>query len=95
VKFKQKVFIASFLALTISMPVLSDMFTPSHSCSKPIKPYQFNSQWELDNFNNDVDMFKSCIQDFIDEQNRAAKKHAQAADDAIEEWNNFVNYELN
>ena len=81
--------------LAIAIPVMADMFTPSHSCSKPYKPYQINSQWELDNFNDEVQRFKRCISDFVDEQNEAAQRHQQAASDAIDEWNNFVNYELN
>ncbi len=87
--------IMALVTLAISLPVLADMFTPSHSCSKPYKPYQFNSQWELDNFNDDVQRFKRCISDFVEEQNEAAEKHQQAASDAIDEWNRFVDYELN
>ncbi|WP_409439353.1 hypothetical protein [Psychromonas sp. GE-S-Ul-11] len=78
----------------LSLPVLADMFTPSHSCSKPYKPYEFTSQYEVDSFNDDVERYKECIQDFIEEQNDAATKHQQAAEDAIDEWNHFVNYEL-
>ena len=81
--------------MTIVLPVMADMFTPSHSCFKPHKPYQFNSQWELNNFNDEVQSFKRCISDFVDEQNEAAQRHQVAASDAIDEWNNFVNYELN
>jgi len=87
--------VGCLLIVTTSLPVLADMFTPSHSCAKPYKPYQFNSQWEVDNFNDGVGNYKRCMSDFIDEQNDAAKKHQEAANDAIGEWNNFVNYELN
>ncbi len=87
--------VLSVLLMSSILPVMADMFTPSHSCSKPYKPYQFNSQWELDNFNNEVESFKLCISDFVDEQNEAAQRHQEAASDAIDEWNNFVNYELN
>jgi hypothetical protein len=75
--------------------VLADMFAPSHSCSKPYKPYQFNSQYEVDSFNNDVERYKNCIQNFIDEQNEAVLTHQRAADEALDAWNRFVNYELN
>ncbi|GAB3317439.1 hypothetical protein [Haliea atlantica] len=93
---KIKVAVACFTAiLAIAFPVMADIFTPSHSCSKPYKPYQFNDQWELDNFNDEVQRYKRCITDFVDEQNEAAEQHQQAASDAIDEWNNFVNYELN
>lgn len=93
-KFKLALIVA-LITLAISLPVLADMFAPSYSCSKPYKPYQFNSQWEIDVFNNDVQRYKRCISDFVEEQNEAAEKHRQAASDAIDDWNRFVDYELN
>ncbi len=83
------------LFIAIASPVYADMFEPSHSCSKPIKPYKFTSQWELDSFNDEVRRYKSCIEDFVEEQNEAVRKHQNAAEEAIDEWNSFVNYELN
>ncbi len=82
-------------AALVSFPVLSDIFVPSPSCFQPSKPYQFNSQWELDNFYQEVEDYKACISDFVEEQNEAARNHQQAASDAIDEWNRFVSYELN
>ena len=80
------------LILSTALLLQADMFSPSHSCYKPIKPYQFNSQWEVDSYNNDVETYKNCIQDFVDEQNNAIRVHNQAASDAIDEWNSFANY---
>jgi hypothetical protein len=83
------------LILTIfAMPAQTDIFTPSHSCSKPYKPYQFDDEWELQRFKDDVESFRSCIEEFVDEQNNAIRNHRNAADEAIDEWDNFVNYEL-
>jgi len=79
----------------IPQAVLADIISPSSYCSKPYKPYKFNSQRELDRFNDEVQSYKSCINDFIEEQQEAAKHHSNAANEAIDEWNNFVNYELN
>jgi len=73
----------------------ADSFTPSHSCSEPYKPLEFNNPWELDNFNSEVEDYKQCISDFVGEQNDEAKNHQEAAQEAIEEWNHYVNYELN
>lgn len=82
-------------SIGIVTPVNADMFTPSHSCSKPVKPYEFNEQYELDNFISEVERYKQCITDFVDEKNDAARKHQSVAEEAIDEWNSFVNYELN
>ncbi|AWB57588.1 hypothetical protein [Colwellia sp. Arc7-D] len=94
-KSTKKSILISLLILICASPVLADMFTPSPSCSKPYKPYEFTEQYQVDSFNNDVQRYKRCIQDFVDEQNDAVRKHQQAADDAIDEWNSFVNLELN
>lgn len=79
------------------------MFEPSPSCYepvKPFKPYTFNSQWEVNSYNNAIDMyrievnnFRNCLQNFIDEQNEAIKKHLNAIDAATNKWNNFVTYQ--
>lgn len=83
------------IVILTSTEVASDSFTPMHSCYKPIKPFQFNSQYELDSFNSDVEEYQRCISNFVDEQNRAAQNHMNAAEDAIDEWNRFVDFELN
>lgn len=87
-------FLALILSLTSRM-VYADFFEPNHSCSKPYKPYQFNSQYEIDRFNEEVQRYKQCISDFVEKQNDAIRNHSNAADDAINDWNNFVNHELN
>ena len=83
------------LSFCVAAPASADMFTPSHSCSKPHKPYQFDSEWELENFKSDVETYKRCISDFVDEQRQAIRMHQNAAEGAIDEWNRYVNYELN
>lgn len=94
-KFKKSGWFFVGAAALVSFPVLSDMFAPSPSCFQPSKPYQFNSQWELDNFNQEVQDYKTCISNFVNEQKEAAANHQQAASDAIDDWNRFVDYELN
>lgn len=79
----------------VTLPVLADMFTPTHYCSAPYKPYEFSSQYELEQFNRDVESYQNCISDFVEEQNRAAESHREEANDAIEEWNRYVRNELN
>ena len=72
----------------------ADTFTPSHYCTKPIRPYRFNSEFEIQQFQYDVERYKQCIEDFVEEQEDAIKKHQEAAEDAIDEWNSFVSTEL-
>lgn len=81
------IFLASIPIRTASA---ADLFTPSSSCIKPTKPPQFTSEWEVDQFMSRVESYKSCIRQFVDEHREAARKHQDAANEAIEEWNNFV-----
>lgn len=67
----------------------------SPSCSKPYKPYEFSSRDDLNRFMDDVENYKQCINDFIDEENQSIQTHQDAINSAIDEWNNFVNIELN
>jgi hypothetical protein len=91
-----KKYLLSGMALTIvSLAVYADMFDPTSLCYKPSKPFQFNSQWEADSWADDVSNYKRCISNFIDEQNEAAANHQRAANAALNEWNRFVQYELN
>lgn len=88
------IFLMIFLTLFTS-PVQTDMFEPSHSCYAPSKPYEFEDEWQLNRFKDEVEEFRSCIEDFVEEQNDAVRKHQDAAEEAIDDWNRFVDYELN
>jgi hypothetical protein len=87
------ILLAVFVSVLVPS-VKADRRTPSHSCSKPYKPYRFTDQSELRRFQGDVDQYKACIEEFVDEQETAIRNHRRAASDAIEEWNSFVRYEL-
>ena len=95
IKKVKSIFAIGILLSVFSTTTFADMFQPSHSCSTPYKPYQFNNQYEVDSFNDDVSSYQQCINDFVEEQNDAVRNHAEAAEQAINDWNNFVNYELN
>lgn len=75
--------------MTASLSANSE-YVSSHSCSEPYKPYQFTSQYVVDTYNDEVEEFKTCIEDFIEDQNDAIRKHQREAEDAIDDWNNFA-----
>lgn len=70
----------------------ADSATPSPSCVKPTKPAEFTSEWAVDQFMRTVEAYKSCIAEFVDQQREQARKHQDAANAAIEQWNNFVDW---
>lgn len=78
------------LGMLLSPLALADLTEPSHDCNKPSVPYEFEDEDERDQFNADVDEYKACITDFVEEQEDAIRKHKSAADEAIEEWNSFA-----
>ena len=82
------------LCLSASVPAFVNccILQPTHNCIKPSKPFSVSSQWEIDMYNNDVIQYKRCIINFVNEQRQAANKHKQAANEAINEWNDFCRY---
>lgn len=102
---KIELYMRFFLVLIFSQVLNADMIEPSPYCSKPskpLKPYAFSNQFEIDSYKlrieefiNDAERYKRCIQAFVEEQENDANTHKNAANNAIKEWNNFVAYELN
>ena len=78
------------LVIFLSPAAFADLIEPSHDCSEPDIPYEFQDQSERAQFLADVEEYKTCIADFVEEQQDAIRKHNSAADDAIEEWNAFA-----
>ena len=78
------------LVALLSTSVLADIVEPSHDCNQPDIPYEFQNSYERDQFLTEVDEYKSCISDFVEEQEDAIRKHKSAADSAVEEWNSFA-----
>jgi hypothetical protein len=84
----------SFLFLAfLNSSSMADMFTPSHSCHKPHRPYEFTSEYEISSYNSRVNSYRRCIEEFADEQKDAANHHRDAAREAVEEWNSYVRNE--
>ncbi|EME5359046.1 hypothetical protein LF841_17855 [Pseudomonas aeruginosa] len=78
------------ILVAASLQASADSFQPSHSCSEPTVPYEFNNEFERQNFINEVEEYKGCLSDFVEEQNDAVQKHKAAAEEAIDEWNSFA-----
>jgi hypothetical protein len=67
---------------------------PEESCrkpSKPFKPYSFNSQWEVDAYNNQVDSYNSdyqryirCVKEYLESAANDIKTIQQKMDEAVE-----------
>src|SRR5262249_28870752 len=67
---------------------------PSPSFCKPGKAAEIKTQQEADKFNEAVSKYKSCIEEFVRQQEDAAMIHRRAANEAINEWNDFVTNDM-
>ncbi len=88
----KKILISMLVLLSVN--ARADMFTPNHNCMKPFKPYSFNSDYDVQRFKREVENYKNCIENFLEKQNREIENHISAKEKAIEEYNNYVIYEL-
>ena len=76
--FMQSVLIG-LLAMIGASSVFADMITPSHTCAKPITPSQFATREDHAKFDRQVGKYKQCLTDFVNEQNKEARFHSEAA----------------
>ncbi len=78
---------------------LGFMGYPDHSCttpySKPIKPYRFNDQWEIDQYNSrvssynyELETYMGCIDEYVENAKNDLKRIKEKANAAIAEANN-------
>ena len=88
--------IAAIALLVFATPLatVADSSAPSHSCRKPGKAAEIKTQQEADKFNEAVSQYKSCIEEFVRQQEDAAMIHRRAANEAISEWNDFVTNDM-
>ena len=68
---------------------------PTHACIQPMRPPDKNDADVWNQFIDQVDSYRSCMNAFIAENHEAAERHRAAANAATEEWNTFVRSSLN
>lgn len=76
--------------LVFGSTAYGDMSPPAHKCIRPLKQTAFATQAQLERYKVEVELYRSCLEAFIKEQEQAIEVHRQAAQQAIDEWNKFV-----
>ncbi len=79
-----------FVLLVSGPAVLADTALPVHKCVAPLRQREFATQVLLERYKSTVELYRTCLEAFVKEQERAIEIHRQAAQAAIEEWNKFV-----
>ena len=83
-----------FIALLLSgSAVYADTALASHKCTAPMKQREFATQAQLERYKSVVELYRSCLEAFVKEQETAIETHRQAAQSAIGDWNRFVGQE--
>src|SRR5262245_31305173 len=62
----------ALLVFVASPANAAESSAPSHSCRKPGKAAEIKTQQEADKFNEAVSKYKSCIEEFVRQQEDAA-----------------------
>ena len=78
----------ALLAL-IPLSVNADMITPSHNCSKPVNVSQFATEGERASYQRQLGSYRQCLSNFVNEQNKEARLHSEAARNASNELQRF------
>jgi hypothetical protein len=85
--------LVSITLLFSGSAVYGDTAPASHQCTAPMKQREFATQAQLDRYKNTVELYRSCLEGFVKEQETAIEAHRQAAQNAIGDWNRFVGQE--
>ncbi len=78
------------LLLLLPLEGIADSHSPNPFCAKPTKPLLLSPAYYKDRYNTDILTYKSCLMDFIAEQDKAVILHQNAAEHARQIWNEFV-----
>ena len=82
-----------FFLLSCGSAAYGDTSPLSHNCTRPLKQSNFATQFELDRYRSVVDLYRSYLEAFVKEQEKAYEAHQRAAQSAIDDWNKFVGQE--
>lgn len=80
---------SSAIAMVFGGSNFGIMGYPEHTCNQPHKSYEFTSQFEVDHYNNELERYIECIQEYVEYANNDIKRIQEAAEAAIDEANSL------
>lgn len=87
-------FLPALALLALSGAAPADQTQPFHQCRKPAPPALVHRYWDVERFNRDLDIYRRCLDRFVQEQTEAAQRHRSAAAAAVDEWDTYQRREL-
>lgn len=87
---------------TLLIALLAGLAAPSYAhapeparCSAPARPHDDQNDVLWQQFLDDIEQFRACVQNRMQAEEQAASAHQAAARAAVEDWNTFVRTSLN
>ncbi|MGB8339940.1 MAG: hypothetical protein WCD07_10795 [Burkholderiales bacterium] len=87
--------ISFIVCISLPLPTFADSAAPKHNCAKPAHPGTSASEDKIKAYQLDINAYRDCINKFAQEQKMFSETHLTAGNQAIEEFNTFVNTEVN
>lgn len=78
----------------LSTAAQAHFFAEAHVCKAPVKPLEFITELDKQQFEQEVEQYRNCLQTFVDKQNSAMTKHQSAAQQAADAWNDYSQRQL-
>ena len=71
-------------------PASAQASKPAHGCKKPETPGPFTSATQMRGIRQDMDAFKTCINNYVQQQQALVKRAQEDANAAVDEYNAAV-----
>ncbi len=65
-------------------------FSEAHQCKGPLRPLEFTTEQDKQQFEQKVENYRVCLQQFINKQNAAMTKHQTAGKKAADTWSEYA-----
>lgn len=87
--FKKTLCAGSALLMLLPGPASAHFFAETANCRAPKKPLTFAVELDRQQFEQQVDDYRNCLENFVNRQNQAMEKHRHSAEQAAKQWRQY------
>ena len=84
----------STLLLVFSIQLSAHESVESNECPPPLNTGRYTSAMEQEIFQAELSIYESCMFEYIREQQELADVHEDAADSALNTWNDYLHLRM-
>ncbi len=85
-----KLSIFLLLSIVLASSSYADSFEPTPHCYRPTEPLWLATVYYRNRYTAEVEEYQRCMKAFIVQQEHAVLIHTQAAQKALQTWNEFA-----